>query len=102
MTSPRKVKRVCLKTVNRTKSCRRSAPVEHGGVIQLQERGTFGDASKKEHGVFVTRSGQGLAWLSPMSHLEPETSHRHEVAERERSQHRRQHCTMYCQPTAAW
>jgi hypothetical protein len=74
-------------------------------VIQLQERGTFGDASKKEHGVdgvVVTRSGQGLARLAPMSHLEPEAGHRHEIAERKRSQHRRQHCTMYCQPTAAW
>jgi hypothetical protein len=74
-------------------------------VIQLQERGTFADTSKKEHGVddvVVTCSGQGPARLSPMSHPELEVSHRHEIVERERSQHHRQHCTKYCRPTAAW
>ncbi|KAK1644595.1 hypothetical protein QYE76_062400 [Lolium multiflorum] len=52
---------------------------------QLSEtEGTFGDASKKGHGVedvVVTRSSQGLAQLSPMSHPEPEAGHHHETAD---------------------
>jgi hypothetical protein len=42
------------------------------------KKGPFGDASKKKNGiedVVVTRNGQGLARLSPMSQLKPDADH---------------------------
>jgi hypothetical protein len=49
------------------------------------KRGPFGDASKKKNSVedvIVTRNGQGLTRLSPMSQLEPDASHHQETIER--------------------